>query len=114
MTSGTKYLIRASFFYGNYDGQDKYPEFELHLGANFWELVKLENATTADRHKELIHVPRRNYIHICLVNTEYGVPFISSIELRVLPNASYETQMGSLALNNRLDTGQSREGVVCG
>ncbi|ONI14981.1 hypothetical protein PRUPE_3G019400 [Prunus persica] len=106
VTSGIKYLIRASFVYGNYDGQEKAPEFELHLGANLWESIRFENASIAAAHKELIHVPLRSYIHVCLVNTGSGVPFISAIELRPLLNASYPTQVGSLALEMRFDTGQ--------
>ncbi|KAK2654561.1 hypothetical protein Ddye_014417, partial [Dipteronia dyeriana] len=34
VSNGTKYLIRATFMYGNYDSQNKVPEFELHLGPN--------------------------------------------------------------------------------
>lgn len=105
--SGTKYLIRASFFYGNYDGENKLPEFELHLGPNLWDSVSLEDATsTTDR--ELIHyVPaKRNYLHVCVVKTGSGVPFISTIELRPLSYRTYQTQTGSLALYTRLDTGQ--------
>ncbi|KAF3495581.1 hypothetical protein DY000_02051956 [Brassica cretica] len=30
---GKKYLIRASFMYGNYDGENSSPEFDLFLGA---------------------------------------------------------------------------------
>ncbi|MED6161279.1 hypothetical protein PIB30_059302, partial [Stylosanthes scabra] len=33
---GNLYLIRASFLYGNYDGENKLPEFDLYVGANFW------------------------------------------------------------------------------
>ncbi|KAI5336916.1 hypothetical protein L3X38_016185 [Prunus dulcis] len=104
VTRGNKYLIRASFVYGNYDGQDKIPEFELHLGPNLWDTVSLE--TSVSTNKELIYVPLRNYIHVCLVNTGSGVPFISALELRPLPNASYQTKTGSLALVSRYDTGQ--------
>ncbi|CAL9009888.1 unnamed protein product, partial [Prunus brigantina] len=94
VTRGNKYLIRASFVYGNYDGPDKIPEFELHLGPNLWDTVRFENASDADTDKELIYVPLRNYIHVCLVNTGSGVPFISALELRPLPNASYKTESG--------------------
>ncbi|CAL8131717.1 unnamed protein product, partial [Prunus armeniaca] len=104
VTDGYKYLIRSSFVYGNYDGQNKVPEFDLHLGANLWSSVKLESASTIT-HKELIHVPGRNYIHVCLVNTGSGVPFISTIEIRPLLNETYQTQVGSLALVSRYDTG---------
>ncbi|XP_050384146.1 probable LRR receptor-like serine/threonine-protein kinase At1g51880 [Argentina anserina] len=105
--SGTRYLIRASFYYGNYDGLDKLPEFELHLGPNLWESVSLDDATTL-KTKELIHyVPaKRNYMHVCVVKTGSGVPFVSAIELRPVPYSTYQTQTGSLALYNRFDTGQ--------
>ncbi|BFG24364.1 hypothetical protein CerSpe_106380 [Prunus speciosa] len=106
VTDGYKYLIRSSFVYGNYDGQNKVPEFDLHLGANLWSSVKLESAS-AITHKELIHVPGRNYIHVCLVNTGSGVPFISALEIRPLLNGSYITEGESLALDMRFDTGQN-------
>ncbi|BFG24355.1 hypothetical protein CerSpe_106290 [Prunus speciosa] len=107
VTSGIKYLIRAAFLYGNYDGQNKVPDFDLYLGPNLWDSVRFPNASEATTIKELIHVPLRNYIHVCLVNTASGVPFISAIELRPLPNASYGTQMpnDTLALAVRYDTG---------
>ncbi|XP_021829655.1 probable LRR receptor-like serine/threonine-protein kinase At1g05700, partial [Prunus avium] len=105
VTRGTKYLIRASFLYGNYDDQYRLPEFQLHLGPNLWDSVKLENVSTVTN-KELIHVPPRNYIHVCLVNTNKGVPFVSAIELRTLHNTTYEAHAGSLALDSRYDTGQ--------
>ncbi|XP_021820191.1 putative leucine-rich repeat receptor-like serine/threonine-protein kinase At2g19230 [Prunus avium] len=102
VTYGTKYLIRAGFQYGNY-GENKPPEFELHLGANLWDTVNFtaKNQTT----RELIRVLLQDYIHICLVNTNKGVPFKSSIELRPLLNTSYEERTGSLALVSRYDTG---------
>ncbi|XP_016648978.1 PREDICTED: probable LRR receptor-like serine/threonine-protein kinase At1g51820 [Prunus mume] len=40
VTNGTKYLIRSSFKYGNYDRQNILPEFDLQLGTNVWDLVK--------------------------------------------------------------------------
>lgn len=50
----------------------------------------------------------KNYIHVCLVNTSKGVPFISSIELRPLPTQSYPTEMESLlGLVTRYDIGPS-------
>ncbi|XP_062008518.1 probable LRR receptor-like protein kinase At1g51890 isoform X3 [Rosa rugosa] len=107
ITSGTKYLIRAIFVHGNYDGQDKLPKFDLYLGPNLWDSVKLMNASIGVT-KELIHyVPRpRNYIQLCLVNKLSGIPFISAIELRPLPNSTYPPNMGPMALVWRFDTGQ--------
>ncbi|XP_048443127.1 LRR receptor-like serine/threonine-protein kinase IOS1 [Pyrus x bretschneideri] len=103
VTSKTKYLIRAGFFYGNYDEQNEIPEFEIHLGPNLWDTVKFETENNIEL--ELIHVPLRNYVHVCLVETGSGVPFISSIDLRPLTDASYKTEKGSLPLLRRCDTG---------
>ncbi|KAJ1390944.1 Malectin-like carbohydrate-binding domain [Sesbania bispinosa] len=106
VTSGTKYLIRANFYYGNYDGLNQVPQFDLHLGANFWDTVKFPNASRTTI-SEIIHTPlSKNYIHPCLVNTGAGTPFISAIELRILNNNTYNTNTtGSLARLQRLDIG---------
>ncbi|KAK1548941.1 hypothetical protein Q3G72_019023 [Acer saccharum] len=100
-----KVLIRASFMYGNYDGQNKLPRFGLLLEADEWDSVQFENASTIV-YKEIIHVPKKNYIDVCLVNTGFGTPFISALELRPLRNGSYPTNTGiSLLLFSRLDIG---------
>ncbi|KAM7254533.1 hypothetical protein ACFE04_003913 [Oxalis oulophora] len=38
----TRYLIRTTFLYGNYDGKSEAPEFDIHLGANFWSSINLD------------------------------------------------------------------------
>ncbi|KAL1293055.1 hypothetical protein HN51_053633 [Arachis hypogaea] len=89
--SGTKYLIRASFLYGNYDGLNELPQFDIHLGSNLWDTVKLTNASQSS-YRELMHTPTLNYVHICLVNTGNGIPFISAIEFRNMDfNNVYKT-----------------------
>ncbi|XP_022980506.1 putative leucine-rich repeat receptor-like protein kinase At2g19210 [Cucurbita maxima] len=104
--SGTKYLIRASFLYGDYDGQGKVPEFDLYFGPNFWSSVKLEGMNTTAHH-EIIHVVLSNWVEVCLVDTGTGTPFISALELRPLVNSIYETRSESLANFLRLDAGSA-------
>ncbi|XP_040369901.1 probable LRR receptor-like serine/threonine-protein kinase At1g51880 isoform X2 [Rosa chinensis] len=104
ITSGTKYMIRATFVYGNYDGLNKLPKFDLHMGPSFWDSITLANAA-ASTIKEVIHIPSLDYIHVCLVNTGSGTPFISALELRPLKNTTYITKSGSLAVEYRLDVG---------
>ncbi|KAK4838321.1 hypothetical protein QYF36_012876 [Acer negundo] len=100
-----KFLIRASLMYGNYDGQNKLPRFGLLLEADEWDSVQFEDASTTV-FKEIIHGPKKNYIDVCLVNTGFGTPFISALELRPLKNDSYPTNPGiSLLLYSRLDVG---------
>ena len=43
---GSKYLLRATFMYGNYDGLSRLPVFDLHLGVNFWRTVNISRAET--------------------------------------------------------------------
>ncbi|KAJ0006969.1 hypothetical protein Pint_29503 [Pistacia integerrima] len=106
LTKGGKYLIRASFLYGNYDGLNKLPQFDLYLGPNLWETVKILNASTAT-FPEMIHVVALDYLHVCLVNTGSGTPFISALELRPLRSTAYKTQTGSLEHFLRLDMGST-------
>ncbi|XP_065868592.1 LRR receptor-like serine/threonine-protein kinase IOS1 isoform X2 [Euphorbia lathyris] len=108
---GSKYLIRAVFMYGNHDSQNKAPTFDLHLGSKKWDTVDTINATMIIT-KEIIHMTSANYIHVCLVNTGSGTPFISTLELRPVKNNSYNTDFGSLSLFTRLDIGSSTNQTV--
>ncbi|OMO66429.1 hypothetical protein COLO4_30558 [Corchorus olitorius] len=104
LRKGDKYKIKVSFMYGNYDEKNELPRFDLHLGPNFWDSVIITDVSTS-AFKEIIHVIPSNRLQICLVNTDNGIPFISSIELRLLQNSTYTTQAGSLELFTRLDIG---------
>lgn len=108
---GYKYLIRASFMYGNYDGQGTAPAFDLYMGVNKWDSVILHNESSIII-KEVIHVLPTSSIYICLVNTGFGSPFISALELRLLKNASYVTDFDLLALHRRLDVGSTTNRTI--
>ncbi|CAN6989545.1 unnamed protein product, partial [Brassica rapa subsp. trilocularis] len=36
---GTNYLIRVRAIYGNYDGLNHYPMFDLYIGPNYWVTI---------------------------------------------------------------------------
>jgi len=104
---GIQYLIRATFYYGNYDDLNKPPQFDLHFGPNVWDTVNFPNASRTII-KEIIYIPSKDYIQPCLVNTGKGTPFISTIELRNLGNDSYITDSDVpvvLSLFKRYDLG---------
>lgn len=110
-----KFLIRARFMYGNYDGLDKAPSFDLMLGADAWDSVQLQDPRSIIT-KEIIHMPSKDYIHVCLVNTDSGIPFISALELRPLTDSIYPptasdlsrpTPTGSMSLVLRWDVGST-------
>ncbi|RHN39185.1 putative transferase [Medicago truncatula] len=103
-----QYLIRATFYYGNYDNLNDPPQFDLHFGPNVWDTVKFTNLSRTTI-KEIIYTPSLDYIEPCLVNTGNGTPFISVIELRTLNNSNdHPTYSASpLSLVERFDIGST-------
>ncbi|XP_054785685.1 probable LRR receptor-like serine/threonine-protein kinase At4g29180 isoform X2 [Prosopis cineraria] len=91
------HLIRASFLYGNYDGEDKLPEFDLYVDVNFWSSVTFRNASE-QLVMEIISMKISEEINVCLVNKGLGTPFISALELRpIITSSVYTTEFGSAA-----------------
>ncbi|CAH2036434.1 unnamed protein product, partial [Thlaspi arvense] len=101
LKANSKYLIRGSFVYGNYDGLNQIPRFDLHVGPNKWTSVVLEGVGNT-KICEIIHVLAQDRLQVCLVKTGRTTPFISLLELRPLNNNSYVTQSGSLMTFNRI------------
>nr|KJB65085.1 hypothetical protein B456_010G080000 [Gossypium raimondii] len=95
VAKGSLYLLRASFLYGNYDGEDKLPEFDLYIDVNLWSSIKFSNASDVITMK-IIGASVSDTISVCLVNKGMGIPFISTLELRPLNNSIYGTELGSL------------------
>ena len=44
MAPGGRSLVRAIFYYGNYDGLNEPPTFDLYLGVNRWATVNVTSA----------------------------------------------------------------------
>ncbi|XBI81323.1 hypothetical protein VPH35_090253 [Triticum aestivum] len=84
----SKYLVRATFMYGNYDELNKPPVFDLYLGVNFWKTVNISRPDAVHT-AEIISVIPVDAVHVCVVNTNSGTPFISSLELRPLEDTMY-------------------------
>ncbi|XP_072952163.1 putative leucine-rich repeat receptor-like protein kinase At2g19210 [Typha angustifolia] len=99
---GRKYLLRARFMYGNYDGNNSAKDdspilFDLHIGVNFWEKVNISDASGQYRY-EAITVAVAEFIQVCLINTGGGTPFISSLEVRPLKSNLYPAANASQSL----------------
>ncbi|XP_042459747.1 putative leucine-rich repeat receptor-like serine/threonine-protein kinase At2g19230 isoform X1 [Zingiber officinale] len=110
---GSKYLLRAWFFYGNYDGLSGQPQsFHLHLGVNYWDRVNVTTAESSYR-TEIIAVATAGYLSVCLVNTGTGTPFISGIDLRPLRDSLYPAanERRSLVLFSRWNLGEEADYV---
>lgn len=100
---GTRYRIKATFIYGNYDGRNVYPIFDLYLGPNLWTTVNTSNILA----EEVIHVMRSSSLQVCLVKTGKTTPMINVLELRPLRTDMYVTKSKSLRLLGRLFFGNS-------
>ncbi|KAI7726710.1 hypothetical protein M8C21_024031 [Ambrosia artemisiifolia] len=94
---------RVIFYYGVSRG--KPPQFDLYIGADYWATVYISDPAIYVLH-EMIHLTSSDYIHVCLINTDRGDPFITSLELRPLDIAMYKQQPpSSLILNYRHNFG---------
>ncbi|KAF8011541.1 hypothetical protein BT93_J1981 [Corymbia citriodora subsp. variegata] len=103
------YLIRARFWYGDYDEKNQAPSFDLYIDVNYWTTVN----SSHDIWKEIMYVPLEDDIQVCLVNTGNGVPFISALELRALDDDGiYRLRSGFLKLDERQDTGGTPNSTI--
>jgi Malectin-like domain len=94
LTVGLNYLMRATFLYGNYDGKDKPPIFDIYLGVNFWHTVN----ATSESYPEIIFTAPADFVQVCLLNTSRGIPFISSLHLRQFNKSMYAYVNSSTSL----------------
>ncbi|XP_015693981.1 probable LRR receptor-like serine/threonine-protein kinase At1g67720 [Oryza brachyantha] len=86
----TRYLLRASFLYGNFDGSRVFPEFDLYVGASRWSTIVIyDEAKVVTR--EMVALAQSPSLSVCLANATTGQPFISTLELRPLNGSLYHT-----------------------
>ena len=115
MVAGNKYFVRATFYYGNYDGLNKLPVFDLYLGANYWHEVKFRGSSAVNW-MDIIVVAPADYLQVCLVNKGMGTPFISGLDLRPLESTLYPQSNSSqyivLINSNRFNMGPTDNSIV--
>ncbi|KAA8516513.1 hypothetical protein F0562_016981 [Nyssa sinensis] len=114
VTTRTRYLVRASFLYGNFDNNNVYPEFDISLGATHWATIVISDANTIEV-QELIFLASDPTISVCLSNATTGQPFISTLELRQFNGSIYLTQYESqfyLSVSARINFGADSEAPV--
>ncbi|URE43261.1 receptor-like protein kinase, partial [Musa troglodytarum] len=104
LKEGDRYLVRASFVHGNYDGQafgDSVAPpllFDLYVGVNFWQSINITEVFTLYV-AEIITAAPSDSLSICLADIGSGTPFISSLELRHIDNhLAYQDAKQSAAL----------------
>lgn len=88
-----KYLVRATFMHGNYDGKgndlvSSPLVFDVHMGLHFWDRISVSNSAKTYI-AEVIVVAEVNSISVCLMDIGSGIPFISSLEMRQMKSSLY-------------------------
>ncbi|KAL4189175.1 hypothetical protein AMTRI_Chr08g164180 [Amborella trichopoda] len=87
VTQGSKNLLRASFYYGNYDRRNAPPTFDLLLDADKWATVDTADSPVFF---ELVYTAKRDGISVCLAQTSKDqIPFINTLEIRGLDSGMY-------------------------
>ncbi|CAL0321375.1 unnamed protein product [Lupinus luteus] len=107
VVSRTRYLLRATFLYGNFDNNNMYPKFDISVGATHWSTIVISDANTIES-IELILLVTSPTITVCLSNATTGTPFISTLELRQLNGSVYYTDFENryyLSVSARINFG---------
>ncbi|XP_041026706.1 probable LRR receptor-like serine/threonine-protein kinase At1g67720 isoform X1 [Juglans microcarpa x Juglans regia] len=110
----TRYLVRATFLYGNFDKNNVYPKFDISLGATLWSTIAISDASTI-KVRELIFLASSPTISVCLSNASTGQPFISTLELRQFNGSFYSTDFEDqyyLSVSARINFGADSESPV--
>ncbi|KAH7842067.1 hypothetical protein Vadar_001083 [Vaccinium darrowii] len=114
VTGRTRYLVRATFLYGNFDNNNVYPKFDISLGPTHWATIVISDADTIEV-QELIFLASDPTISVCLSNATTGQPFISTLELRQFNGSVYLTQYESqfyLSVSARINFGADSDAPV--
>ncbi|XP_076921368.1 putative LRR receptor-like serine/threonine-protein kinase At1g67720 [Bidens hawaiensis] len=110
----TRYLIRATFLYGNFDNNNVYPKFDISMGPTHWATIVISDANTIES-QELIFLASDPTVSVCLSNSTTGLPFISTLELRQFNGSVYLTPFEDqffLSVSARINFGADNEDPV--
>jgi Malectin-like domain len=115
---GSKYLLRATFLYGNYDGKQTAHistplQFDIYVDVGFWRRVNITDSSSVYSY-EVVIVASHDFIWVCLLDINAGTPFISSLELRPLKSHlyPYAFQSQSNAILFRLNYGPTKDIII--
>ncbi|PWA40526.1 hypothetical protein CTI12_AA559760 [Artemisia annua] len=88
-TKGQKFLVRASFNYGNYDRLSKPPAFDLHFDGYLWATV--QTSMSGFIYYEVTYVTKGDVASVCVAQTKANqFPFISALEFRSVDSEVYK------------------------
>ncbi|TKY62187.1 LRR receptor serine/threonine-protein kinase [Spatholobus suberectus] len=114
VVSRTRYLLRATFLYGNFDNNNVYPKFDISVGATHWSTIVISDANGIEM-RELIFLASSPTASVCLSNATTGQPFISTLELRQFNGSVYYTQYEDqfyLSVSARINFGAESDALI--
>ncbi|RDY04659.1 putative LRR receptor-like serine/threonine-protein kinase, partial [Mucuna pruriens] len=114
VVSRTRYLVRVSFLYGNFDANNVYPKFDISIGATHWSTIVVSDASTIET-RELIFLASSSTVSVCLSNATTGKPFISTLELRQFNGSVYYTYIEEhayLSVSARINFGADSDAPI--
>ncbi|XP_061346697.1 probable LRR receptor-like serine/threonine-protein kinase At1g67720 [Gastrolobium bilobum] len=114
VVSRTRYLLRATFLYGNFDKNNVYPKFDISVGATHWSTIVISDANSIEM-RELIFLASSSTVSVCLSNATTGQPFISTLELRQFNGSVYYTQYEEqfyLSVSARINFGAESDAPI--
>ncbi|CAM0145910.1 unnamed protein product [Urochloa decumbens] len=108
----TRYLVRATFLYGNLDDRSNggvFPEFDLYLGPTRWSTIVIYDESKVVTREAVVLATARD-LSVCLssASASASASFISTLELRPLNGSLYYTDYEAaafLALAARINFG---------
>ncbi|KAL3358438.1 hypothetical protein AABB24_015519 [Solanum stoloniferum] len=109
-----RYLVRATFLYGNFDKDNVYPKFDISLGATHWATIVISDANTME-YQEEIFLAKEPSVSVCLSNATTGLPFISTLELRHFNGSIYMTEFENdffMSVSARINFGAQSDDPV--
>lgn len=114
VSSRTRYIMRTTFLYGNFDNNNVYPKFDISIGATHWSTIVISDANTIEM-RELIFLASSPTVSVCLSNATTGQPFISTLELRQFNGSMYYTEFEAqfyLSVSARINFGSDSEAPI--
>ena len=101
---GEKFLVRATYYYGGFDGGKEPPVFDQIIDGTLWGIVNTteDYANRLSSYYEIVVMAQSRSISVCLARNGHTVssPFISALEVLVLDNSLYNaTDFNKYALS---------------
>ncbi|KAG7577833.1 Malectin-like domain [Arabidopsis thaliana x Arabidopsis arenosa] len=101
----SKYLIRTTYYYGNFDGKNNPPVFDQIVGGTKWSVVNTSEDYAKGQssyYEIIVGVPGKR-LSVCLAKNAHTLsssPFISALDVQSLEDTMYNsTDLGSYKLS---------------